>query len=55
MHVPVYIHLEVSLQESILARILHNFDTDGHLRNMGFYRDIMPLIVLKNNNKKDFL
>ena len=39
----------------ILARIPHNSDTDGHLRNMGFYGDIMPLIVLKNNNKKDFL
>ena len=39
----------------ILARIPHNSDTDGHLKNMGFYGDIMPLIVLKNNNETDFI
>lgn len=39
----------------ILARIPHNSDTDGHLKNMGFYGDKMPLIVLKNNNEKDFI
>lgn len=51
MHVPVYIHLEARI--CILAKIPHNSDTDGHLRNVGFYGDIMPLIVLKN--KKLFI
>ena len=32
----------------ILAKIPHNSDTDGHLRNVGFFGDMMPLIVLKN-------